>query len=270
MAVNRRESLRASSFTREDILAIKGNNMMNIFFSYFTIISVLTSIPLEIDYGLEESLSIIVELSPNESFGVFSFECLNKNIGIAAPTILVNPILTLAFLIITFIGIFFYNNVVKRHDNLQGIFHIFFINNIILLANPLLRTLYCINVNHDSNVDLRLLRSLDIKCWSESHRNFSFAFVIPTIVIFIILVPIFVTHKIYWAKSQGCLKDNSFISTYGHFTIPYKEDRAFYGIFLIFNKIIFVIFKEIFISQTIWERLDVVLIVFIVYLSFYL
>jgi hypothetical protein len=107
-------------------------------------------------------------------------------------------------------------------------------------------------------------------CWSRGHTLFSFLFALPLLIFFGLGIPFFVGFRIFSARRSGHLKSKTFLKFFGKFIIPYNDNRAFYEIFLIFNKIVIVFFKEWFIRETILGNLTVILTVFLLYLIIYL
>ena len=149
-------------------------------------------------------------------------------------------------------------------------FFIYFMDNLILIFNSLVPLIICVNVGDEKNEEFRLLRGLYLTCWTKDHSLFTIIFVIPLMIFFGACIPLFIIIKIYSAKKNGTFKSKTFLNQFAKFLLPYKEARAYYEVFLIFNKVIIVFLKEGLILMTVYGNLLVILMILFFYLIFYL
>ena len=114
-----------------------------------------------------------------------------------------------------------------------------------------------------------MVRSLDISCFEGQHLIFMLCVVIPILVFFGLVVPLMISYNIYLYKAKRILKSKGVSSHYEKFTMPYRDSRAFYGILLIFNKIIVVFLKELLIQMSIPGDIMTILLILLFYFVTY-
>ncbi len=155
--------------------------MMSLLIFYFTFLSIYKALPFEVDYLFEEVFTTSTSITPNESFEIFSSQCLLDHFDVTlAPTyvkVLASVVfLTTAYFLIVCVRFLSKENFVntstakitfarKIYISLKSTYLIYFTENIIFLFNGLVPLLICVNVGDESNVNMRMVRNPNITCW---------------------------------------------------------------------------------------------------------
>jgi hypothetical protein len=112
----------------------------------------------------------------------------------------------------------------------------------------------CIDVDSQLESNMRILRSPNVSCSDRIYKFFFTNICYPNYNYFGILLPLIISLQ-YQKKIQSSPKDNKrerFIM-YKKFTEPYRKNREFYGIFLIFLKVSTILLKEYSLSFTVTD-----------------
>ncbi len=85
------------------------------------------------------------------------------------------------------------------------------------------------------------MRSLAVSCWTGYHKLKTFGFFFPCLAFFGILLPSLMSFRIRESKKRDILESSYSQNRFVNFIAPYRNQREYYGIFLIMLKIISVI-----------------------------
>ena len=158
----------------------------------------------------------------------------------------------------------------KLFGFVKSAFILYFTDNIILLFNSSVPLFICVNVGDEKDQQIRLVKSLAISCWEGKHKVFSLLVATPLMAFFGLLIPSFLAAKIYKSmKKEDSPEKEKFLQGFEKFTLPYKNNRGFYGVLLIFNKIIVVFLKGFVTGMIISGNILTILLIVIFYLLIY-
>ena len=109
-------------------------------------------------------------------------------------------------------------------------FIMFSVENTIAAVTPFFRIIFCVNVNGSlpNQKDYRLLRSLEIPCFSEEHNFHLFLLSAPIIAFFTMAIPLYLGIKIVLTMRRKELNNFEFLRKFGLFIVPYKKSAAYY------------------------------------------
>jgi hypothetical protein len=258
---------------------VKSNYLLKILFMYFNFLSVLMNLPFEFDPLFKDILTSSVNISPSENFQIFSSECLFRKMGLTSSQIYLELVLNLVFFLIVFS--FFLLGAIKTNEKkitnirmlynfvksyFRGIFLLFFMDNIVMFLAPFVSILFCINVGDEKAPEYRLLKSVSLHCWDQTHKYFVFLLSSPTILLIGLITPIYIFHRIYNAQKIGKQSKPIFVRVFGYFMHPYRDGMLFYETFVILNKIGIIILKDVFISAIISKNENFGIVLILIYI----
>ena len=148
----------------------------------------------------------------------------------------------------------------------KAVFLIFFMNNIVLFLSPLFNLYFCVDLGSEQNPKMMMLSNLGLECNSETTELFRLLVSYPLSIIFGLGVPLYILISVKRARALQQLRNPEFLRNFGYFTIPYNRNMIFFEVFVIFNKICYIVLKNLFVIFIIQNQKTFVILIFSLFL----
>ena len=225
--------------------------LLRIFMNYSQIFSLLVAIPIKWPSVLNDSLSISIKTS---AIGdqLLSFDCFfysNKSnitlriIFFKALFIAANPFLFILLGLIVWVVYFKYKrrNILHNKDLINNIITtiviICFDNQPTIIKNSF-SMLQCMNLYREDTPVLYLVPDYDVKCWEGDHLLWTFALVVPCLVLWVVALPILMISIL--VRNKNALKTEEMAKKYSFIYNGYRTEKCYWEFSILIRKIILI------------------------------